>query len=401
MPRIRFLALMALALSAAWAAPAAAATDTEADIRSRLQRTEKALSETQKRREQFDQAAAAAAKEIEKLRVSVTAVASAAQDREEELSALESTLAALDAEIGDRTADRGRRRGELSGLLGVLARLGRQPPELLIAMPMGPLDAVRSADILADMLPRIEAKAAALRRHVADLGQLREQTARQRSEIAVVAAALSRDRQHLDDLVARKTALQRQNETAGRVQASRQAELAVAAGDLRELLTRLEAEREARRIAAPAGRMALEEGISAPRLDFEKARGRLLLPARGRIISQFGQTNEFGQSAKGLTIETRADAQVVAPYDGIVVFAGLFRQYGEILILEHGDGYHSLIAGLARVDSVPGQWVAAGEPIGVMGRPDGGVPSLYVELRRREQPINPLPWIAARNEKAK
>ncbi|MSO89819.1 MAG: hypothetical protein EXQ89_07640 [Rhodospirillaceae bacterium] len=89
------------------------------------------------------------------------------------------------------------------------------------------------------------------------------------------------------------------------------------------------------------------------------------------------------------------------PMQGIVAFAGPFRQYGEILILDHGDGYHSLIAGLARVDSVPGQWVAAGEPIGVMGRPNGGVPSLYVELRRREQPINPLPWIAARNEKAK
>ncbi|MSO89817.1 MAG: hypothetical protein EXQ89_07630 [Rhodospirillaceae bacterium] len=189
MPRIRYLALISLALSATWVAPAAAATNTEAesDIMSRLQRTEKALSETQKRREQFDQAAAA-------------------QGREEELSSLESTLAALDAEIDDRTADLGRRRGELSGLLGVLARLGRQPPELLIAMPMGPLDSVRSANILGDMLPRIEAKAAALRRQVADLGQLRDQTARQRSEIARVATALSHDRQRLDDLVARKTA---------------------------------------------------------------------------------------------------------------------------------------------------------------------------------------------------
>jgi len=92
-----------------------------------------------------------------------------------------------------------------------------------------------------------------------------------------------------------------------------------------------------------------------------------------------------------MKLETAPGAQVVAPFEGRIVYAGNFRGYGELLIIEHGEGYHSLLSGLARIDSAMGQWVVSGEPVGVMGRSDRGNPVLYVELRRNGHPINPLP----------
>jgi len=126
----------------------------------------------------------------------------------------------------------------------------------------------------------------------------------------------------------------------------------------------------------------------------------LILPARGSLILRYGQRRDGDDEAsKGITIATRPAAQVVAPFDGKVAFAGLFRGYGQILIIEHGGRYHSLLAGLERIDAVLGQWLLAGEPVGVMGGAPGDRPELYVELRRTGRPINPLPWLATTSDK--
>jgi murein hydrolase activator len=116
------------------------------------------------------------------------------------------------------------------------------------------------------------------------------------------------------------------------------------------------------------------------------------------LLRRFGEADEVGVTNKGLIFETREGAQVVAPFDGRVLFAGPFRGYGQILIIEHGDGYHSLLAGLDRVEGTVGQWLVAGEPVGTM--PTGEKkPHLYLELRHDGQPINPLPWLATHDEK--
>jgi septal ring factor EnvC (AmiA/AmiB activator) len=124
------------------------------------------------------------------------------------------------------------------------------------------------------------------------------------------------------------------------------------------------------------------------------------MPARGRLIINYG-AQEAGEAtgSKGISIETRAFAQVVAPYDGRIAYAGAFRGYGQILIIEHGGRYHTLLAGLDRIDAIAGQWVLAGEPVGLMGRAENNDPMLYLELRRTGQPINPLPWLATTDSK--
>ena len=129
---------------------------------------------------------------------------------------------------------------------------------------------------------------------------------------------------------------------------------------------------------------------------FALSRGSLRYPAVGRISKRYGQTIRRGVTSKGLTIETRSSAQVVAPYNGKVVYAGNFRGYGQLLIIDHGEGYHTLLAGMSRIDGVIGQYLFLGEPVGVMGIPRKGKPKLYVELRRNSQPINPIPWLTKR-----
>ena len=126
----------------------------------------------------------------------------------------------------------------------------------------------------------------------------------------------------------------------------------------------------------------------------------LIMPVRGQLVVAFGQRATGAESAsKGISIATRTKAQVVAPYDGQVVYAGAFRGYGQILIIEHGGRYHTLLAGLERIDAVTGQWILAGEPIGIMGGPQERSPELYLELRHAGQPVNPLPWLATTDDK--
>ncbi len=132
---------------------------------------------------------------------------------------------------------------------------------------------------------------------------------------------------------------------------------------------------------------------AVPLRSFSEARGQLPMPARGQVTTAYGQINDVGLASKGITIHARVDAQVIAPYDGIVAFSGPFRGYGRLLIIEHGEGYHTVLAGMTRIDTEVGQHLLAGEPVGVIESP--AEPVLYVELRREGQPINPLPWLVA------
>jgi len=134
---------------------------------------------------------------------------------------------------------------------------------------------------------------------------------------------------------------------------------------------------------------------------FPKDLKKLTAPANGRLVRKFGSATETTGTMKGAEIETRPGAQIVATFDGQIVFEGPFRGYGQILIIEHGGGYHTVLAGLDRVVAEVGQWLKAGEPLGRMGasgrNEDGtesGRPRLYVELRRDGEPFDPAPMFA-------
>lgn len=154
-----------------------------------------------------------------------------------------------------------------------------------------------------------------------------------------------------------------------------------------------------------------------PAIAFQEARGKLSMPARGRQVLGFGDKTQYGGTSKGLVIETRFGARVTSPCDGWVVYAGEFRSYGQLLIINAGGGYHVLVAGLSRMDVGPGQFVLAAEPIGTMSgaprtaqlaserqdsepsAPTASAPVLYVEFRKDGQPIDSAPWWAASLQK--
>ena len=126
--------------------------------------------------------------------------------------------------------------------------------------------------------------------------------------------------------------------------------------------------------------------------NFVKAKGLLSRPATGPVITAYGQESAKGVTSKGIVIKTRNLAQVVAPFDGAVVFAGPFKGYGNMVIIEHGKGYLSLLAGLDNFDCEIGQMLLAGEPLGQM--PDGKDAKLYMEIRKDSHPVNPEIWLA-------
>jgi len=160
---------------------------------------------------------------------------------------------------------------------------------------------------------------------------------------------------------------------------------------------------------APSGGTLIpgNPGRIKPAIPFASARGKLPLPAQGRRALDFGDKTQYGGQSKGIVIETRYAAQVTSPCDGWVVYAGEFRSYGQLLIINAGDGYHVLLAGLSQIDVQPGQFVLAAEPVGTM---NGGRrispasaqisgPVLYVELRKDGRPIDPDPWWASGQQK--
>lgn len=409
--------------------PAAAQSD-------RLKAVERALQQDRDKAQHLANEGEQIDTQILTLQVEMLSAARRTQDLEEELSAIERSLADLEAEAAARTADLAANRGRQGRTLAALQRIALQPPQALIAAPGTPVDTVRSALLLGVAVSAIERRADGLRSDLEDVRRIAREVHSRRSDLAAAIESLENQRHGLRQLVNRKRTLQ-----AG-VQAEQDAldahseSLAAEAADLRDLIARLQreaqirAEREAERLkteqaaarraeelaAKQATKLAAkqEARLSPPAAPAEPAKpsnlrpfpaapsaASLIMPARGRLVWRYGQKAEDDAVSKGLTIATRAAAQVVAPFDGRVAYAGEFRGYGRILIIEHGKQYHTLLAGLEQLDAVIGQWVLGGEPVGLMGRPPGRDPELYLELRRTGEPINPQPWLATSNDKVR
>jgi len=358
------------------------------------------------------------AAETAQLQTDMIEAARRIQNREGALNALEQELSELEARRAAMAEDLARKDDQMRDVLLALERLAIRPTDALMLQPLKPADAVRSGLVLSAAIPAITENAGQLRRELEVLYRTRMEIVERRSDIAATAATLLEDQNRLERLYAEKAARQEGLEQQVSDSEARIAALAKEADDLRDLLSRVVEERarqkeeEAKRAAAEAPVLTAPDG-AAPSLEiiearrpkppvaersFSEARGTLPFPVMGRLARRYGEATEIEGRSKGIVISTRPEAQVVAPFDGIVAFSGPFRGYGQLLIMEHSEGYHTLLAGMTRLDSRVGQRVLAGEPVGVMS-PDGD-PSLYVELRRDGQPINPLPWLAARTDES-
>ena len=379
----------------------------------KLEAVERALTQEKGHRRELDSKAWTLSEEISEIKNELVTAARSAQESEDALSEVEATLDKLNAGVFRLRGELLGRRRQMTSTLVALERVALRPPESVIFQPGTASDAVRSALLLRSVVPPLEARSRDLGRDFRALAELRNEIATRHDELLAATHDLEDNRALLDGLLRRKSRLHSQVKRDSRQTAARMKKLAAEARSLRDLLSRLETggvPGQNKSVRTKTEKPGVTETVvlfPAPQsallpseVPFSKARGKMVFPARGRLVTRYGELGDStGLAAKGLTLATRHEARVVAPYDGEVVFAGSFRGYGQLLIIAHGEGYHILLAGLSRIDSAVGQALLAGEPVGAMGRPENGDPSLYIELRRRGEPINPLPWLAATHKK--
>jgi septal ring factor EnvC (AmiA/AmiB activator) len=361
--------------------------------------------------------AAAAAEQERALAAQRVAAATRLREAEDALAAAAAAVADLEQRRAAAEARLATRAADLVPMLPVIERLSLYPAETLLAVPMPPEEAVRGAIVLAALTHAIAEDAAQLRAEQEEVSALKAKLdaalpaleraeAEQRQRAAALDAALQASRQ-----------TRAEAEDAAAEAARRAAEDAARANDLRSALERIEADRRlaearAREQAAAAGRRRQEAAAAAARARQEalarpagpgvgEPRGQLTSPVAGSVVRTFGQETGAGP-ASGLTFQAPPGARVVSPCGGRVAFAGPFRSYGLLVIVDCGGGWHFVLAGLDRLDTAAGRPVAAGEPVGAMPAwdprsPAASRPGLYVELRRNGEPVNPAPFLRARS----
>jgi septal ring factor EnvC (AmiA/AmiB activator) len=302
-------------------------------------------------------------------------------------------------------------RGTLASLLGALQRMGhRQPPAIVVA-PEDALRSVRSAMLVGAVVPDLRTNTQALSGDLEELVTLRTAAEQERTRRADALASLDADRIRLKALMdakAESALAARERLLAAR---SRADDLATESENLEQLLSALRKAKEAPPVPTEeTGETETARDIpDAERLKpasrFAALRGTLGFPVAGAVNRRYGSPDEFGGRTSGISLTTRAEAQVTAPTDGTIVYSGPFRSFGELLIIDVGDDYHIVLAGLGAIDVDVGQVVLAGEPIGRMGavafasassRPDiQDRPILYIEFRKGGSAIDPSPWWSA------
>lgn len=393
-------------ISLALLAPVSGFSQTNAP-QQQLQDVQKRLQESRDRERELGQEAAKLAQKQRELQRKLVTAARKLQSQEDLVSQSEDKLAGLLSDEKAAQEALETRRGELAQTLASLAQLSRQPPEAMVLAPGSALDMVRASQLMAALVPEIESRAASLRDELTRLARLRQGVASEQERLGKAISQLDKERRDLEFLQAETHAAAEQTAEERDSEREKASQLAAQAKDLRALVDRLleQERREAERRAAEAARRQQgQPGGKAPTSPdppeaYAALEGSAALPARGRITGRFGQADENGLPLRGLRIEARPGAQVIAPADGKVMFAGPFRGYGQLLIIAHGGGYHSLLAGFGRIDRSVGQWVLAGEPVGLLSSSPGEKPVLYLELRRKGETVNPLPWLASGDRK--
>ena len=328
------------------------------------------------------------------------------------------------------------RRAVVVEVLAALQRMGRRPPPAVVVRPEDALESVRTAMLLGAVLPEMRREADALAGDLADLVRVRAESARERDGLARDLAGLSDEKNRMGMLVAERQRRQGEVEKALDGERQRAAQLARQADNLKDLIAKLElgldrgsrASRKAEQAAAEGrsdGRSDLatlrDPGRLGPAIAFVSAKGMLPMPVNGVRVKDYGVADGAGGTEKGMSVVTRAGAQVTAPCDGWVVYSAPYRSYGQLLILNAGGGYHVVLAGMERISVDLGQFVLTGEPVAVMGNgpqvasaqvalgqvASGQVasslatgmsgasqPVLYIEFRKDGAPVDPTPWWA-------
>lgn len=331
------------------------------------------------------------ASQAKALHTKLIATAAHIEDLERQKVAVESQIAELQAEDDRLSIGFARDRVAVTRLFAVLERLQHDMPPALAMRPDDALAAVRGSMLVGASLPPIYAQAAQLSRRIDALKRTREALEQQRATSAQTSKGLRLARAELDNLLGQK-----ERQAAGAAQdygtlKVRLAEIAQQAGDFEALLARVEDLRQEpghsitgqNVVTVTARNRGSIEGL---------ARNSLLVPVVGTLVDKGDSSNP------GLTYATMGGAQVIAPADGKVLYAGPYHKDGQVLIMEITTGYDLVLAGMERLTVKLSDQLLAGEPVGTMPQ-QGQAKSdnrLYFELRHGDHGQSPAPWLSSK-----
>lgn len=380
------------------AVPAATDTAEAAQLRSALRAARAAAAAASARAKALQSQAAAATAAEDKARLELASLAALLQGAEASASVAEARLAVVQDQRVRINRDLAARQEPLVQLTAALQRVTARPLALSALQPASLRETVYLRAVLDSAVPAIRDRTRALRAQLVRSRRLAEeargavQLVRQRQQ------AIGQRRVELLALATRNRQLVMQASGAARREAQRSADMALEARDLDELVGRFDQMAALRaQLAAlpgpvmrPRGGTAVTQTQAAPPASVAAAVQRPIeyrLPVIGRIVGGFGDAGPGGLPRTGLTLMPRPGALVVAPAAGRIAFAGPYRGFGAIVIIEHPGGWTSLLTGLASLEAQAGQQVAAGGPIGTA---PARAPEISIELRRAGKPVDPL-----------
>ena len=335
----------------------------------------------------------AATSSADRIAARAAALAARVQSAEADIRAARARIAIVDTLQAGQRARLAEKQRPVVRLTSALQMMTRRPTAVALVEPRSLDDIVHLRAVMSTILPEIERRTANLRAEVRAGERLRAQAARATRSLADSQRQLRERRRQLARLEAgERIAAASLSDDAGLEQ-----DRALALGEeARDILDLMDQIRE-----GGAVRAALSE-LDGPMLRPEQQTGRsrqvattarpsanlkgaYRLPAAGDIVTGLGEMSESGYRSRGVTLAVAPDAQLVAPAAGRVAFAGPYRGYDEIVIIEHDASWTTLITGMARGGVEVGDRVRGGAPIGVASGDD---PRITIELRRRGRPID-------------
>jgi murein hydrolase activator len=361
---------------------------------------------------------AAIGQDRSKLNAQLIDIAAQVRGVETSIADAEARLRPLDSREQQIRGSLDSRRSEIVEVLAALQRAGRRTPPALLVRPEDALQSLRTAMLLGSVVPELRGRAAKLTGELSELVTLRKAIATERNRLALDRDKLAADQSRLAALVEQRQRQQSSIEKDMETESARAIALSRQVDSLQGLIAKMEQDlKSAARAAATANlqgapaangkpntAMLKDSARLSPAIAFASAKGLFAMPVNGSKIRDFGSSDGVGGVEKGISLATRPGSQVTTPCDGWVVYAGPFRSYGQLLILNAGGGYHVLIAGMERISVTIGQFVLTGEPVATMGTTsqvasilaaNASQPVLYVEFRKDGTPIDPGPWWAA------
>ena len=356
-----------------------------------LKQVESQLEKERQTERESKQKATQLEKEVKDVQHQLVNAAKQIQSHEGKLSLLEQKTKELTEQEADLKEQLKLSNKQLFRVMKGLQTLALRPAELLIFQVKTPVNMLRSRDLMRYSLPIIGQMQEETKENLGKLANVRQELQEKKEQTQQTYTDLKTQREKMNRLVNQKKTMQAQYTSYYNESKKKADALAAKAQDLKDLLTQLEKEQSMAR-----KKKEQQKAFSSSTLRlaatgaFGKAKGLLSLPANGVITQHFGDTSISGAHAKGIIIKTRPNAQITVPFDGIVLFAGPFQNYGRLLIVDHGDEYLTVLAGMDSINASVGQELLAGEPVGAMGN---SYTDLYLEIRVQGTPEDPEDWL--------